>query len=95
MPAYVLIDADVTDPVRYEAYKRLGGEATRKHGGRFLARGGAIEVLEGDWSPRRLVVVEFPDAAAARRWYGSPEYVQAREARAGAATFRAVLVEGV
>lgn len=95
MPAYVVIDVTVTDPLRYESYKPLGGLATAKYGGRFLARGGASETLEGAWSPKRLVVVEFPDRAAARRWYDSPEYAEARKARAGAAEFRAVVVDGV
>lgn len=94
MPAYVVIEAEVTDPVRYEEYKRLGDIAMAKAGGRFLARGGAIEVLEGDWSPKRLVVIEFPDRAAAKRWHDSPEYRQARKAREGAARFRCVIVEG-
>lgn len=95
MPAYVVIDVTVTDPVRYESYKSQGGLATAKYGGRFLARGGASETLEGGWSPKRLVVVEFPDSAAAKRWYDSPEYGEARKARAGAAEFRAVVVDGV
>jgi uncharacterized protein (DUF1330 family) len=95
VPAFVLIDIDVTDPARYEAYKRLSGPAAEKHGGRFVVRGGAVTPLEGAWSPTRLVVLEFPSVAAARTWYDSPEYAEARRARAGAADFRAVIVEGV
>lgn len=95
MPAYVVIEADVTDPVRYEEYKRLGDIAMAKAGGRYLARGGAIEALEGDGSPKRLAVIEFPDRAAAKRWYDSPEYRQARKAREGAARFRCVIVDGL
>ncbi|MCA1818458.1 MAG: DUF1330 domain-containing protein [Thermoplasmatota archaeon] len=95
MPAYVLIDADVTDPVRYKEYLGLGDVAMAKAGGRFLARGGAITHLEGDWHPTRLVVVEFPDRATAERWYASPEYKSARKARKGAARFRAVVVDGL
>ncbi len=95
MPAYVLIDADVRDDARYAAYAAEGGRILPELGGRFLARGGAIEVLEGTWRPRRLVVIEFPDRAAARRWYASEEYRAARQLREGAADFRAVLVEGL
>src|SRR5688572_3476416 len=95
MPAYVIIDADVTDPERYEVYKRLGDLAAAKHGGRFIARGGSIDVLEGDWRPTRLAMIEFPDRAAARRWYDSKEYQAARTERLGAAKFRCVVTEGV
>jgi uncharacterized protein (DUF1330 family) len=65
------------------------------HGGRFLARGGAHVVLESDWDPKRLVVIEFPDLDAARRWYASPEYQEAKSLRTGAAHLRMVAVEGV
>lgn len=95
MPAYVVIEADVRDPVRYEAYKKAGDAALAKHGGRFLARGGSPESLEGDWNPERVVIIEFADRAAARRWYDSPEYHDARKLREGAARFRAVLFDGV
>jgi uncharacterized protein (DUF1330 family) len=92
--AYVLVDMDVTDPEQYEEYKALAAPSLARYGGRYLVRGGASEVLEGDRVPRRLVVVEFPDADAARRWYHSPEYGEAKAARAGAATGSFILVEG-
>lgn len=96
MPAYVLIDADVHDSAAYETYKALGTKANAQYGGKFLARGGPVEVLEGDWHPSRCVVIEFPDVAAAKRWYASPEYAAARKARSGGvATFRAIVVAGV
>jgi uncharacterized protein (DUF1330 family) len=95
VPAYVLIDSDVHDPARYAAYAAEGGRILPGLGGRFLARGGRVEVLEGTWAPTRLVVIEFPDAAAARRWHASPQYQAARRLREGAADFRCVLVEGV
>lgn len=94
MPAYIIVDAEVTDPTRYEGYKRLTPAAIAKHGGRFLVRGGAHETLEGTWRPNRVVVLEFPSIAAARTFWESPEYAEARAARAGAATFQAVLVDG-
>lgn len=94
MPAYIIVDAEVTDPIKYEGYKRLTPAAIAKHGGRFLVRGGAHERLEGDWTPNRVVVLEFPSMEAAKRFYASPEYAEARAARAGAANFQAIVVEG-
>ena len=64
-------------------------------GGRFLVRGGELAVLEGDWQPSRLVVVEFESLEAAKRWYSSPEYQEAKKLREGAASLRMVAVEGV
>ena len=95
MTAYVLVDVDVSDPERYAEYRELAAPAVERYGGRYLARGGASEVLEGDRVPGRLVVLEFPDADAVRAWYHSPEYQAAKERRAGAATGSFILVEGV
>ena len=95
MPAYVLVDCEVTDLAGYENYKKLAPPAIAKYGGRYLARGGAATRLEGDWDPRRIVVLEFPDAETAKRFYESPEYVAARAVRAGAANMNMVLVEGL
>lgn len=93
-PAYVVVDARSSDPVRMAEYRRLSQIAVDKFGGRFLVRGGTYEVLEGNWQPQRLVVVEYPDIEAARRFYDSPEYVAARAARAGVSEFDMLLVEG-
>ena len=95
MPAYVLCEITVTDPEAYEAYKALAAPAVEAHGGRYVVRGGDAELLEGAGSPQRHVVLEFPDRGAARRWYASPEYTKARDARSGAATARFVMVDGV
>jgi uncharacterized protein (DUF1330 family) len=95
MSAYVLVDCDVTDPVRYEEYRQLAPAAIAKYGGRYLVRGGATKVLEGSWQPKRVVVLEFPDVAAAQRFYDSPEYLAARAVRADAATMNLVVVEGI
>ena len=95
MPAYLLVDCEVTDPVRYENYKKLAPPAIAKYGGRYLARGGAHETMEGTWLPRRLVILEFPDMARARAFYQSPEYAAARAARKNAATGNFVIVEGL
>lgn len=81
MPALVIVDIDVTDPAGYEEYKRLASASIAAHGGRYVARGGATTVLEGPWSPKRLVVLEFASPEKAREWYASPEYAVAKEAR--------------
>jgi uncharacterized protein (DUF1330 family) len=94
MAAYVLVDTDVTDAARYEEYKLRAKPIVESHGGRYLVRGGALTVLEGEWQPHRLVVLEFPDVDAARRFYDSPEYRAARAVRGGAARMSMVLVEG-
>ena len=95
MPAYVIVETDVTDPAQYEQYKAAAPAAIAAGGGRFLVRGGELAVLEGDWQPSRLVMLEFEDLAAARRWYDSEAYQAARKLREGAARFRAVAVQGV
>jgi uncharacterized protein (DUF1330 family) len=94
MAAYIIADVDVTDPVKYEDYKKLTPGAIAKHGGRFIARGGQTATLEGSWKPGRVVIIEFPTFEQARNFYSSVEYTAARRARAGAATFRMIVVEG-
>jgi uncharacterized protein (DUF1330 family) len=93
-PAYLVVDAKSTDPERMVEYRRLSSIAVEKFGARFLARGGAYEVLEGGWKPQRLVVIEFPDGEKAKAFYDSPEYLAARKAREGVSSFDMVLVEG-
>ena len=95
MAAYVIVETDITDPEGYERYKAAAPEAIAAAGGRYLARGGELDVLEGDWTPPRLVVLEFEDLAAARRWYDSEIYQEARRRREGAARIRMVAVQGV
>jgi uncharacterized protein (DUF1330 family) len=95
MTAYVIVEIDVTDPAPYETYKQLAEPAIAAHGGRYLVRGGAPELIEGDRHPTRQVVLEFKSKEQAKRWYDSPEYRKARDARAGAARMNMVLVEGV
>ena len=95
MAAYLIVDCEVTDAARYEGYKRLTPAAIAAHGGRFIVRGGETAVLEGDWIPKRVVVIEFPSLAAARTFYDSPEYRAARAAREGAANMNTIAAEGV
>jgi uncharacterized protein (DUF1330 family) len=93
--AYVLVEMIVTDPEGIQPYRELSGPAVEAHGGRYLARGGETELLEGTGEPARIVVIEFPDLAAARAWYDGDLYREARAAREGVATARFVLVEGL
>lgn len=95
MSAYLIARITVTDPARYERYKALSPAAIAAAGGRFIVRGGAVEMLEGEDETRRVVVVEFPDMAAARAFYDSDLYRRARAEREGAAEFQAYVVEGV
>jgi uncharacterized protein (DUF1330 family) len=94
MPAYVIVETDITDPEAYEAYKAAAAPAVAAAGGAYLARGGELAVLEGDWQPSRLVILEFEDLPAARRWYESERYRDARRLRQGAARIRMVAVQG-
>ena len=95
MPAYVITDSHVTDPEKYAQYAARTPAAVAAGGGHFLARGGETVVLEGDWQPARVVVIEFEDLAAAKRWYESQAYQEARTFREGAADFNMIVVEGV
>jgi uncharacterized protein (DUF1330 family) len=95
MPAYVIVETNITDPEQYEQYKAASPGAVAAGGGRFLVRGGDLAVLEGDWNPSRLVMVEFPDLEAAKRWYESEPYQEAKRLREGAAELRMVAVEGL
>ena len=94
MPAYIIAQVNVTDPAKYQEYAKLAGPATQKYGGRFLVRGGAKTTMEGDIPFQRIVVNEFPDVEAAKRFYNSVEYQAARQKRLGAADFNMMVVEG-
>jgi uncharacterized protein (DUF1330 family) len=94
MPAYVIADITVNDPDAYARYRELSTASVARHGGRFLVRGGAHEILEGDWRPSRLVVIEFDDMDAARAWWTSDDYREAAEVRRSASVGSVVLVEG-
>jgi uncharacterized protein (DUF1330 family) len=95
MPAYIIVETDITDPEQYEQYKAASPGAVAAGGGRFIVRGGELAVLEGDWNPSRLVVLEFPDLAAAKAFYESEQYAAARKLRQGAANLNMVAVQGV
>ena len=95
MPAYVINDMEVTDPQLFEEYKKLSPPTVAQYGGRFLARGGRTETLEGNWSPRRLVILEFPSLARAQAWIDSPEYAPARRLRLLSSRSNIIVLEGV
>jgi uncharacterized protein (DUF1330 family) len=95
MPAYLIVETDIHDPEQYERYKAASPAAVAAGGGRFVARGGELAVLEGDWHPARLVVIEFESLEAAKRFYKSPEYQEVKKLRDGAARLRMVAVEGI
>ncbi len=95
MAAYVIVDIEVTDPQTYEEYKKLAPPGVAAYGGKYIARGGKVETLEGSWAPKRLVILQFEDMAHARQWLDSPEYGPAKQLRHRAATTNMVLVEGV
>jgi uncharacterized protein (DUF1330 family) len=95
MPAYVIVETNITDPEQYERYREAAPASIAAHGGRYLVRGGELAVFEGDWNPSRVVILEFPDLETAKQWYASEEYGAARTLREGAATLRMVAVQGV
>ena len=95
VPAYVIYQGEITDPARYEVYKVHAAESIHAAGGRYLARGGDVEVLEGDAPAGRTVLLEFPTMDAAVAWYRGQEYMQVRKLREGAASARMYVVDGV
>ena len=92
--AYIVANVRITDAVQYEQYKQLSSLAMQAHGAEVCVRGGAVEVLEGDWQPDRLVILKFPSLEKAKAFTASAEYALARAARDGAALMRMVVVEG-
>jgi uncharacterized protein (DUF1330 family) len=94
MGAYLIADVQVQDPETYARYVKLAGASVARHGGRFLVRGGEAEVVEGDWRPGRLVVIEFDDMDAARAWWTSDDYREAAAVRQSASVGGFVLVDG-
>jgi uncharacterized protein (DUF1330 family) len=94
MPAYLIADITVTDAEEYARYRPLAEAAIKRHGGRYLVRGGAVEVREGDWTPGRFVIVEFDSPERAREFYESAEYQEALAIRQRAADSRIFFVEG-
>ena len=95
MAAYVIAHVDVQDPVRYEDYKKMSPVSIAKFGGRFIARGGKTDVLEGNWHPKRLVLLEFPSVERAREWWASDDYAPAKALRQATSHGELIIVDGV
>ena len=95
MPAYLISDVSIRDNQAFQVYRTRAAASIAKYGGRYLVRGGAIEPLEGNWSPTTIIVVEFPDIERARAWYRSPEYAAALEVRDEALSRNLILVDGI
>jgi uncharacterized protein (DUF1330 family) len=95
MAGYVIVEIEVTDPLGYEEYKKLAGATVAKYGGKYIVRGGASETLEGDWQPRRIVILEFESVQRAKEWLNCPEYREPRKMRHRTAKTKMVVVEGI
>ena len=93
--AYVVVDLDVVDAEKFERYKQLVPATIEKHGGRYLARGGQVETLEGSWAPKRFVLLEFDSVDRAKEWWASAEYAMPKEMRQACAESRIILVQGL
>ena len=95
MSAYVVVQIEVTDPVKYEEYKKVVSPTIESYGGRYLVRGGTTETLEGDWNPGRFVILEFPDSEKARAWWSSEEYRIPKGIRHSAARSSLIVADGL
>jgi uncharacterized protein (DUF1330 family) len=95
MAAYVIGEIEITDPQTYQDYAKDVPGTIARYGGKYLVRGGRTEAKEGDWEPRRMVVLEFASLEQARKWYDSPEYAPLRALRQRASRGRLIFVEGV
>jgi uncharacterized protein (DUF1330 family) len=94
MAVYAVVNVRVIDPDRYSEYREKAPDAIARYGGKYLARGGTVEVLEGEWNPQRLVVLEFESMERFREWYDSPEYTPLKQLRSEASDTEFVVVEG-
>lgn len=95
MSAYVCVEIDVHDPETYAEYIKLAPPSIAQYGGRYIVRGGRTETLEGDWAPKRFVILEFDTMEAARAWWSSPEYAEGKAMRQRSAFTRMLLCEGL
>jgi len=94
MPAYIIVDIDIVDPAGYEQYKNLAGATVEKYGGKYIVRGGKSEVLEGDWRPKRIVILRFDSIARAKEWLNCEEYREPRKMRHRTARTNMIVIEG-
>jgi uncharacterized protein (DUF1330 family) len=94
MPAYVIADVTITDPQGFEEYRQMVPPTIAKYGGKFVVRGGQLERMEGNWEPKRFVVIEFESAERAKQWWASEEYREAKALRQRTAITNLIIVEG-
>jgi uncharacterized protein (DUF1330 family) len=95
MAAYFIVDQlEITNPDAMAPYFRYVAETIKAHGGRMIVRGGEFEVIEGDWVPKRVIVLEFPDMDALKGWYNGPAYTPLKEIRLASSRSNAIMVEG-
>ena len=94
MPAYIIVEIDISDSEGYEEYKRLAAPTVHSHGGKYIVRGGRAETLEGNWNPKRIVVLEFPSVDQAKQWWSAVDYAGAKAIRHRCASSRMIVVEG-
>jgi uncharacterized protein (DUF1330 family) len=92
--AYVIADVQIADPERYKEYTAQTPASIARHDGRWVVRGGATQVLEGDWNPGRIVVIEFPSVEAALGWFNSDDYQELAAIRRAASTAQILVVDG-
>jgi len=95
MTALIIVEVRITEPAKFEEYRKLVPATLEPYGGRFLARGGRVETLEGGWDPKRIVVIEFPTLERARAWWASEEYRIPKQMRMESAETRMIVVESV
>jgi uncharacterized protein (DUF1330 family) len=95
MAAYVIAQVTITDPQGFEEYRKMVPGTIAHYGGKFVARGGKTEILEGDWDPARLVIIEFENAERARQWWASEEYREAKQLRQRTAQTNLIIVDGI
>lgn len=94
MKAYIIVDVTITDPTRYEGYKKLTGPSLAPYEGKFIVRGGQRETLEGTWESGRTVVIEFPSLEKAKAWWSSDGYAPAKAIRQSASITNMIVIEG-
>jgi uncharacterized protein (DUF1330 family) len=94
MPAYIIVEVDIHDPIQYEDYKKLTPASLMPYQGKFIVRGGETETLEGGWEPNRIVVLEFPTKDVAKQWWSSSEYAPAKALRQRTASTKMILIDG-
>ena len=95
MSAYVIVDLEILDPTGFEEYKKLAGATVEKYGGKYIVRGGKTEVLEGDWQPKRIVILQFDSMQRAKEWLECEEYREPRKLRHRTAKTKMLVVEGL